>query len=1074
MPSQLDLFPGSPTPPPPSAAPPSRDSTGRLHVVRGLDPLRLLEAAAEQFLRLRTATPDDPFSTPASLLAVRQGGVRDDLIALARARGIPGWFDPPLCLFHELPAWLGGTERRPCEDFERAVLLQRLLRREGGELFGRLARPDDFLRGVDRLFGELCAEGVTPDAFADAVSSRSAADGFERQRDADLARLYRRYRDTLEAPVSLDGREVRFRDGRDALADCAVAVGAEPDRLADRLGGRREVRFYGLSDLRGGWRLLLRALVSSPAVDRVVLYTAQPLDFGAELSATEEVMDEPETVARRLFGPPGRSEETVALVTGPDVERELDEVARRIRSLADGGVPLSRMAVVVRQGRPYLDLALGALRRFGVPATARRRLALREVPVVRAVLTLFEAAASGWTRHGLAELAEQPYLGSDLDARLINLIGYRRRLVGLSDWTAAWESLLEEAEAAAALGEDEAHGRRGPPTPPAAWVRRGGEAFARFVGRADALDGARPLAEWLAWLEAFLADDPWGMVARMHDVPAGRYDVVRIDLAGWRGLREVVRQWRHAVEAWGGGEERLEVSAFTHRLAELLTGDVAFGTPVQRGVHVLEALAASYRTFDHVFLVGLAAGTWPVAAPRSPLLDEAERATLRGAGVPLEARETWDRRERELFRMLVASPRSGLTLSWSRTDPMGREVVRSPYADALADVALMAEEELPTSLVVVPGALVVTGPAAAAAARHGAEVEFARERPEPSPYKGQIEDPALLAWLGQELGEGRLWSPTQLEAYAKCPWAFLSGRLLRLRRSEEPDEEMDAATRGTILHDALHRFYDGAMERIGGPVFLRAADLEWAMPALLDALDAALAGAAGRLWLGHGAFREAKRQELRRLLEGFLAWEVQEHEDMYAPRKRNAPRMVRTGVAQHEVRFEEVVLERGGIRFRFRGQVDRVELGIDERVEAGGLLAAVDYKTTKYGVPGAFDEKQAWEDGVVLQVPLYAYALTQLHPGARAARVEYRAIKDRRSVHALQPWQVDPKISRIVSHADDQAKLERALDAVVAHVHRAASGAFPPEPPPSCGCPRFCHAFDICRISGGPRVLLPR
>jgi hypothetical protein len=51
---------------------------------------------------------------------------------------------------------------KPCDDFERAVILGGLLRQSDGEVFGRLQRPQDFIGALDRLFGELVAEGTPP------------------------------------------------------------------------------------------------------------------------------------------------------------------------------------------------------------------------------------------------------------------------------------------------------------------------------------------------------------------------------------------------------------------------------------------------------------------------------------------------------------------------------------------------------------------------------------------------------------------------------------------------------------------------------------------------------------------------------------------------------------------------------------------------------------------------------------------------------------------------------------------------------------------------------------------------
>jgi hypothetical protein len=188
---------------------------------------------------------------------------------------------------------------------------------------------------------------------------------------------------------------------------------------------------------------------------------------------------------------------------------------------------------------------------------------------------------------------------------------------------------------------------------------------------------------------------------------------------------------------------------------------------------------------------------------------------------------------------------------------------------------------------------------------------------------------------------------------------------------------------------------------------------------------------------------------------------------MYSRTLKNAPRMVRTAVHGHETAFRDVELERNGVTFRFRGSVDRVEIGVDDRFAGSEtFLAAVDYKSTKYSAPGGGD-KRAWDDAVVLQVPLYAYALTKEHPGATIARVEYRALRKPEAVHRLELYQVTK--AGLVENAEAVERMERALDAVADHVKRARSGEFPAEPAESCGCPSFCASLEICRIPGGPR-----
>ena len=986
---QFDLF-GVP-----SAVTTPRDlppMTSRLVFVIGSEPLGLLEHAAAGFLQPLPRTPADPFPTPPYLLALRQGGLRDDLYAMAAARGVPGWFDPPLCVFHELPQRLGLSERTPLGDYERLVLLDHVLRKQRGRVFGRIARVADFIEAVDRWFGELIAEGVRPDDYEAAVARLGPRDDFDRRRDAELVDAYRRYGEALDRP---DEQGRTRRDGRDGLIDCARRINADPDGLARTLGGRREIRIFGLHDLRGGWRVLLRALADSPVLDRVLVYAGDELL--QENAPEAEVLRLPDDrrLAARLFSADPRGTERVGLIVAPDPEREVEEVACRIRRLVDTGVPPHRIAVVSRKARPHVDLAADALARMGLPVTARQRLPFAEIPVVRAVAALFAAAAGGWSRRGLVELAEHPYIRVGLDPGILNTIGYQRRVSGLDGWEQALAAL--EAEARASEAEPEAVDHRRRRLPHSEWVAQARAGFQRFAAQVRELDRERTLREWVGWLARFLADDPWNIARRrIYDVPAGAYLLARRDATGWRGLSQIVDEWHTALERWGDGGDRLSVSQFHERLSELLAGDAALWTTAAKGVIVLEGLAAAYREFDHVFLVGMETGQFPARAPQSPILDESERSALREAGLPLDPPEAWEARERSLFRLLVAGARERLTLSYSRQDDRGAEVLGSAFVEAIQDAATIESEEIDTYRVLTPEMPLFQDLLARDTAAYGARIERERETGRTGPWNGEVSDPLLIAWLEERYGEEFLWSPTQLESFAKCPWAWFSQRLLRLELLEDPDDEMDPATGGTVLHDALARFFAAAQERTGGPVFLREPDLEWAGPLMDQSLDAALAAAEANHWLGAAPLRGAKRDELRRILGRQLRAEVTEHEDMYNSRKRNAPRILRTAAAGHELGFEGIVLERGGERFRYRGSIDRVEQGIDERVRnPEQFVAAVDYKTSKWSAPAGGDPK-AWQDEVVLQVPLYAHALAQLQDGHKVSRVEYRALKQRR------------------------------------------------------------------------------
>ncbi|MGE0552550.1 MAG: PD-(D/E)XK nuclease family protein [Gemmatimonadales bacterium] len=1003
-------------------------------------PARLLHEAADG---------EHGFRLDHAYLLLRQGGLRDDLLALAGGAGHAGWFSPPFAVFHELPERFGAADRAELSGDERAVLIERLMLEHGGAVFGCLERPAEFVDAIETLFGELAALDVSPERLGEAVGRVDYLEEFDRERNRAIADVYRAY---------VDARGERL-DGRDRLVDVARVVATDPEAFGRALGGRRELRILGLTDLRGGWGTLLDTLASSPALDRVVLYA---LD---EHLLSEGVKPD------RVSSDPAQTVPKVAILHAPDTGRELEAVAVRVRELIDAGVPPGRIAVVSRKARPHVDLVLDTLERIGVPATGRRRIGYREIPVVKGLVTLFSAAAEGWTRHGLSELARQPYFGRRLDVQLIDFLGYRRMIAGLGAWRAALDTLVVEAKARESSEESDDERRGWLPTSERA--QRALERFEELLAVASELDRPKPLAEWLGWLDQFLADDPWGVEQRIRRLPPGRWELARVDLAGWKALRATVKGWRDALDRWGGPDESLDAEALLERLGTVLGGDAALWTTCRRGVQVLEGLAAAYRHFDHLLLVGLEAGTFPTRRPRSPILHEEDRRALVAAGVPLDLEPIWEEREESLFRSLVLGAPS-VHLSHAVLDASGREVIGSAFLDDAARIPGVAETSIPTSRVLSPGFPLFDDPDLATAAALAARAESERETGALNPWNGAIEEPGLRALLAERYGEDYLWSPTQLEGYAKCPWSWFSARALKLDKHEDPGQEIDAAVRGTIWHAALEGFWSKAIAKLdrdcrtGESRLLRGTDADWALPMLAAALDQAWATAEGPGWLGHPGMREVTRASLARTLEQYLTWEL-EYNDKAFKNAGNARKILRTAVDAHELVIGGISLDRNGVRFRYRGVIDRVEVGVDERVPSADFVAAVDYKSSIYSTPGS-GHKDAWLDGVVLQVPLYAHALTVLRAGSRVSRVEYRSLRTRETAHVLGLVVVDPPKAKVLRE-DPEAmeKMERALSAAAHHVAAVRDGRFPASPAPSCKCPPFCAAWDICRVRGGPK-----
>lgn len=1045
-----------------------------LHLTTILDPAALLERAIEGLFPLAPASAERPWPTLDAWVVLRQGGLRDDLIRIAAARGVPGWFDAPVCLFNEMEArWRDDSESAALNDAEREALLSALLAEHAAHLLGGAQLYETWVPAVDRFIGEVIAEGIDPAELSRAMTV-AADDAPGRERAAVLGAVFAAW----GAALARLGRV----DGRDAKVRLARAITADPEGFATRLGGRREIRLVGLADLRGGWRPLLRALAASPALDRVEVLTSVALDLDGALTRSGAESSRVPTFADALFTEltPGGATD-VTLLEAPDVARELEHVAVRVRALVDAGVPAREIAVISREARPTVDAMASALGRMGVPVTARRRTALGHTAPGRAITAILRAVAEEWSRHSLAELAEHPLLRTGLDALVVNHVGYSSALGSLDGWRDAFVQLLARCEARE-RGDEDAEERRAT-LPPTDRVRATIDAWSRLGPRLESLSGRRDLGAWCGWVADALEDGEWGISERLAE-PCPDAEVWRTDLRARDEIADLARTWRAATLAFGHGAAPLDAAGFADRFALMLAQDLVTPPRSDFGVVVSEALAAGWRSFAHVFVLGLSSGAFPRRPSPGPLFDPAERRLLAGAGLALDPVDAWRDRERELFRVLCAGARESLTLSWPAMDGEGREVARSAYVDeamavlarrhAITDPEAVDERLRAAGLLQVietheqltEGFPVVRSADALARGRAAAARERARSAA-PTPWNGAIEDAALVADLAQRYAEAYQWSATQLEEAAKCRWHWFAARQLRLETRSDAEDLMEPTTRGSLLHDALDRFFAAAALEFGSPVYLRAADAAPARRLLAASLDAAWAATEqGGAWLGPVATRGVARAELASELEGYLAFEIEWNEKSFSKSATTARANVRTGAVEGEFAFDDVPLTGGGVAFRLRGKVDRVDRGVDERVPgAERYVAAIDYKSSIWSTPAAGD-KQGWDDGIVLQVPLYAAALRALRPDDQLARMEYRTIRGAKPVHqlVLAPMRKD----ELQDAPEAEEKLARALDAAGAKIAQLRRGELPAAPTDSAGCSPYCPARDICRIPGGP------
>ncbi|MGH9048540.1 MAG: PD-(D/E)XK nuclease family protein, partial [Acidimicrobiia bacterium] len=298
--------------------------------------------------------------------------------------------------------------------------------------------------------------------------------------------------------------------------------------------------------------------------------------------------------------------------------------------------------------------------------------------------------------------------------------------------------------------------------------------------------------------------------------------------------------------------------------------------------------------------------------------------------------------------------------------------------------------------------------------RAGVAAVDARRSPRFTPFDGLVgSSPARRPSTDHPL------TPTSLEDWARCPFRYLLGRVLRLREVERPEETetISPLERGSLMHAVLEEFVDEAAPRTSPTQAWSNAERELLLTIAERHCDAAeAAGVTGRplQW----------RLERRRILRE-LATVLDSDEDV-----RGVLGVVPTPEGR-EVDFgwsgtePLVVTLPDGRTVAFRGRIDRVD-----RAPDGSRTVVFDYKT---GSPARDDPRAELRAGRRLQLPVYGLAVSE-------------AASD---VHAYYWYLATPGAEGLAGYAlDDQALSEfhTVLATILDGVEGGVFPAYPGEP----------------------------
>jgi ATP-dependent helicase/DNAse subunit B len=511
--------------------------------------------------------------------------------------------------------WAGDVPQAP--DTVLYLLVEEAARRVNRPEFAAVAHMPGFCASLARTIAELSSAGCD--------SARLAGSVPESPLGAAFLAVYK------EVDRELERRGLAMRAKR-------------LERAAERIESQ------GLGGIRTIW------LDGFQALPDPELRVIGALSHHADLTLTLGDGDATETVRARLHAMGFREERAgrprarpaMALVRAPGVEREAEEIARRILEQAAAGRPFREMGIIVRAAGTYVPVLRSTLERFGIPARFYFDSELERHAVVRFLGGAVDAMLGGWEHaQTLKVLRLAPRFA---DSNTMDRFDFAVReqipnaglgaLKALLPATPGAERLVRLIDALGAIEE-----WRSFELAPKDWAVQLRTLRNLFRPDARSLGVSLPVTE----IEAALDEAALALESR----PIGIEDF-------WRAVKSVLR------------------------LKPLRLKDGR-----RNVVHVLSAEEARQWVLAVVFVCGMVEKQFPRFHAQDPFFPDAARCRLNAAGIRVRTAAEFEREERALFDQAITRATMLTTLSYPEFDARGERTLPSLYLEGLP---LAAEE----------------------------------------------------------------------------------------------------------------------------------------------------------------------------------------------------------------------------------------------------------------------------------------------------------------------------------------------------------------------------------------------
>ncbi|QPC81769.1 exodeoxyribonuclease V subunit gamma [Phototrophicus methaneseepsis] len=1005
---------------------------------------------------------------------------------------------------------LAGEPPRKINEAARLGILRQVLaglnQSQDLPFYGSIAHTAGFLRVVASLIDELKQNRVTPEQYSAAAQA---------PKDHELAMIYAQYQALLQQGHLAD------REGESWLAlesvERHVQLASDVDLLLidgyDQFTPVQAMLVAALSQRVGQALITLTGLPAS--VQRVGLRFQQALQqlqsaheaLGTSFTVQQPALDphphrQPDLnhLARQLFASQNlqvqpNDRDSVHLIEAPEPAEETAAVLRAVKQkLLQGQAAPEDILVVVRDWHRYQHDIETYTRLYDLPVLRHFAQPIYENPAIVALMRLLQLAdvqrpERGFRRRDVLDVLRSPYLAIPgfMDVTWVDLLDrISREKAVISGW-AEWETALDPASGAVVALDEDADEE-------ADYLASVDElsdlslSLETFFGQVTP-PAMATVEEYVAWVDALLGSDSlddgdqgeWydGVqpepkhYAVLHCIREGAdAHLIRRDVAAIHSLKRLMRGMLETdvlLQSIHMAPQTVSWGAFLADLQLAIKNAMPEAGKANRSGRVLITGATEARGLphQHVYILGMAEGVFPMPASEDPLYLDSERRALTARGVMLRpGNERSD--DDGLFYELVNLAQATLTLSrptvrdgkawnpshlwrrvcdafvpdslWTTRYGVG-ETVPALESAALDEVLLAAVSEAQNG---VRAYLIQQHSDLWAHVMHNIQVEQGRLSRQPhDAYTGKLSHPALVAQVQDELGLQRQWSASQLNEYGTCAFRFFASRFLKLEALEEPEEGMDALQLGSLNHAILEQTYR-QLGRDGIAISPDSVACAEALDILEEVAQICFVKAPREYGFRPTARWQQEQQVILRRLQLMIQLDFSESAPLPGADRLPYDMELRFGFANSP---QVAIPINDEERIYVRGSIDRVD-------RIGDTLYVIDYKSGSTQIP-----LREMETGRNFQMMVYLLALEDIlrQRGETNLRVGGGFF-----------WHIrNQKDSGKVDMDVHFESIEAARKHLTRHLHHARQGDFRVQPGKvdNARCTSYCDFYQLCRLS---------